>query len=165
MGPYTRGYRWRDPIALQGAGTLSDIRDVLKETRKLLDQTKKARCKRCGNEPLLGSLYCETCKVEKEEAAARSRAGKSAGVSASGYKYVHDSTGKLRIASRVIMEEVLGRTLLEHEVVSYRDGDKENLDPSNLFVSWKSGTPLDFFTCRACGARGNVIITGPPTEE
>lgn len=144
---------------------MSDIRELLKETKKALQQTKKQQCKRCGEPPELGKLYCEKCKVEKEEAAAKQRAGKQAGTSEGGYEYKYDANGKLRVAARVIMEEHLGRKLLDHEVVSYRDGDKKNLDPSNLILLWKAGTPLDMFTCKACGARGNIIVSGANEEE
>lgn len=48
--------------------------------------------------------------------------------SPTGYSYEHN----------VIMEKLLGRSLLPEELVHHKDGDKRNNDPSNLEVMSKS---------------------------
>ena len=142
---------------------MGDFEDLLKNFDKQVKSIKKRTCKRCGEPPVAGKLYCQKCIDEKEEDRVKRLEGKQA-TSQGGYKYQYDSNGKLRVASRVIMERHIGRPLRESEVVLYRDGDKNNLDISNLVIGWKAGMPLDFLTCKCCGARGNVIFD-PPKEN
>lgn len=82
--------------------------------------------------------------------------------SGKGYVYGYDKEGKSRPLARILMEEHLGRKLEDHEQVTYRDGNKSNCVLENLVVVYKTGTPLDFLTCRCCGARGNWEVTGDP---
>ncbi len=51
-----------------------------------------------------------------------------------GYVRTYDKEGKWRLKHRIVMEEKLGRTLLRSEVVKFRDGDKTNCSPENLYL-------------------------------
>ena len=55
-------------------------------------------------------------------------------VSANGYWYVR-TKDEWRLKHHIIAEQSLGRKLKENERVSFKDGDRNNLDPSNLKVA------------------------------
>jgi beta-galactosidase GanA len=51
-----------------------------------------------------------------------------------GYWNIKTEEGKWRLEHHVVAEKKLGRPLKKGERVSFADGDRENLDPSNLRV-------------------------------
>lgn len=55
-------------------------------------------------------------------------------VSANGYHYTKIG-GKFRLTHHIIAERALGRPIASDETVSFGDGDRTNLDPSNIVVS------------------------------
>jgi hypothetical protein len=76
-----------------------------------------------------------------------------------GYAFKYKD-GKVVSAARAVMEEKLGRKIEDHYNVGYKDGDKTNLDPDNLFLAYKAGVALHTLTCKNCGARGSIVV-GP----
>lgn len=56
--------------------------------------------------------------------------------SKNGYHYTRTG-GKFRLTHHIVAETMLGRPLAEDETVSFRDGDRTNLTPSNIKVSKK----------------------------
>lgn len=78
--------------------------------------------------------------------------------SGTGYEYTYDDDGKVILLGRKIMGEKLGRKLTNYETVSYRDGDKSNCTPENLFLTLRHGTPIDKLVCKECGTRGHFTI-------
>jgi non-ribosomal peptide synthetase component E (peptide arylation enzyme) len=57
----------------------------------------------------------------------------------SGYWMVKLATGKWELKHRIIAAETLGRPLKPGERVVFKDSNRENLDPENLFVVVKDG--------------------------
>lgn len=57
-------------------------------------------------------------------------------VSQNGYHYTRVD-GKFRLTHHLVAESILGRRLEDDETVSFRDGDRTNLTPSNIKVSKK----------------------------
>jgi len=55
-------------------------------------------------------------------------------VSANGYHYTRVN-GKYRLTHHIIAEQILGRPIERNETVSFADGDRTNLDPSNIKVT------------------------------
>lgn len=55
-----------------------------------------------------------------------------------GYAYV-ESEGKLILKHRSLMEQKLGRKLLPHEAVYFKDKNKNNFELSNLILGVKPG--------------------------
>jgi len=62
-------------------------------------------------------------------------------VAPNGYQYVKTPEG-WELTSRVIAERNLGRTLRAHEYVTFKDGNRTNLDPSNIIVQFRGRTSL-----------------------
>jgi hypothetical protein len=69
--------------------------------------------------------------------------------SGKGYSYTYVN-GKPVLEHRVIMEKKLGRKLLPHEAVFFKNGKKRDLRPSNLILGLKQGIPLSTVTCPHC---------------
>ena len=99
---------------------------------------------------LLESIGTQLKEVKKEKKPKRERKSEVRG---NGYIYEYGESGKLQSKARRIAEEAIGRKLRDHEIVIYRDGNKENLDPDNLIVGFKAGTPLNALVCCSCGGR------------
>ena len=57
-------------------------------------------------------------------------------VSQNGYHYTRCDTGWVP-THRLVAEQKLGRPLAENERVTFKDGDRTNLDPGNIVVSTK----------------------------
>lgn len=51
-----------------------------------------------------------------------------------GYHYTRQN-GKYRLTHHIIAEATLGRPIASDETVSFRDGNRKNLDPSNIEVT------------------------------
>jgi hypothetical protein len=75
----------------------------------------------------------------------RSEEGRES-VGADGYVRAYDKEGRWRLKHRIVMEEKLGRTLERSEVVKFKDGDKTNCTPENLYLQING--PLE---CPHCG--------------
>jgi len=62
-------------------------------------------------------------------------------VAPNGYHYTRTKTG-WRLTHHVVAEKTLGRLLKEEERVYFKDGDRTNIDPSNLEIrTTKPKTP------------------------
>lgn len=104
-------------------------------TETTLRQYKEHKCEFCKTEhgPFRKGL-CNACRVrlQRKGYVERDRAVNGTGTTTvDGYALVTEN-GKRVYLHRLIMEELLGRKLTEHEVVHHIDGDKLNNDPSNL---------------------------------
>ena len=53
--------------------------------------------------------------------------------SPNGYHYTRTEAG-WQLTHRVVAEKMMGRPMLEIERIRFRDGDRRNLDPSNIEV-------------------------------
>lgn len=133
---------------------MTELGELLKQLKKDLKKTKNSKCKRCGKPT--DKQHCDECLAEKKAYAARQKKGKI--VQGNGYKYVYDDNGKPVMAARKIMSEHLGRPLTKEETVGYRDGDRQNIEVENLYLSLRSGVPLDRLVCKECGAHGKIEI-------
>lgn len=67
-----------------------------------------------------------------------------------GYKYINQD-GKLELAHRVVKSRELGRQLHDYESVYFKDGNRNNLNPSNLGLGLKPGRGIDEIICDNCG--------------
>jgi HNH endonuclease len=79
--------------------------------------------------------------------------------SGSGYVYVYDDEGKIKLLSRTVMEKHLGRPLTKHEKVGYRNGDRTDCSIENLVLYLNAGIPFEHLVCKECGKRGNFEIS------
>jgi hypothetical protein len=61
--------------------------------------------------------------------------------SANGYHYIKTTRG-WELKHRLIAEQKLGRRLRAEEFAKFKDGDRDNLDPSNIAVELKGRTSL-----------------------
>jgi len=61
--------------------------------------------------------------------------------SKNGYLY-RRLPNRWELVSRIIAEEKLGRSLSANEYVSYKDGDKTNLDPDNILIHVRGRSSL-----------------------
>lgn len=57
-------------------------------------------------------------------------------VSQNGYQYTRTESGWI-LTHRLVAKQKLGRSLRDDERVTFADGDRSNLDPSNILVSTK----------------------------
>lgn len=55
-----------------------------------------------------------------------------------GYKKLRVSSGVYILEHRLVMEKILGRKLLNTEIVHHKDGDRKNNHPSNLILMGRS---------------------------
>lgn len=55
-------------------------------------------------------------------------------VSSNGYHYTR-TTSEWRLTHHLVAEQLLGRKLNSSDMVRFKDGDKTNLNPSNVVVS------------------------------
>lgn len=62
-------------------------------------------------------------------------------VSQNGYHHTRQENGWVA-THRLIAEEKLGRPLAENERISFADGDRTNLDPSNIIVTTKKTSSI-----------------------
>jgi len=62
-------------------------------------------------------------------------------VSKNNYHYTRTETGWV-LTHRLVAEEKLGRPLAENERVSFVDGNRTNLDPSNIIVITKRAASI-----------------------
>lgn len=104
---------------------MSSIDDLLARSSELLKTDVKSVKKQQKAEKAFHSELAKTNKKRKRTKNKRNYSGR-------GYSYVYNKDGKLVLEHRKIMEEFLGRELLPHESVTFKDGDKSNLDISNL---------------------------------
>lgn len=81
--------------------------------------------------------------------------------SGNGYQYVYDDAGKVKLLSRKVMEEYLGRPLTKYERVSYRNGDRSDCSLENLVLYLNAGIPMEHLVCLECGTRGHIEINSP----
>ncbi len=130
-----------------------DINELLEKNRKLLSKKKKSHCKRCGDSIAAGT-HCSSCMAEREAEAAKKKAGRTV-TGGRNYVYAYDEvTGKPRLAARMFMENYLGRSLQGHEIVLYRDGNRQNVSLDNLELGLKAGIPASKLKCPNCGHHG-----------
>lgn len=62
-------------------------------------------------------------------------------MSPNGYLYEKTARGWI-LVHRLVMERKLGRCLTSNELVTFKDGDRTNLDPANLIVRTKGEASL-----------------------
>lgn len=139
---------------------------------KLVPQKPKKTAKKIptGSKPADPLKAAVTKAVRQEKLKEREKKGYQSG---NGYDYVkvwnEDSSDyKYVPKARYIMGKLLGREVAEHERVFFRDrGAKGEAKyaPENLILGFKAGVPLDFLTCKACGARGNWEVRSASNEE
>ena len=79
-------------------------------------------------------------------------------VNGQGYRIIYRD-GKRRVEHRIIMEDMLGRSLTSNEVVHHRDGNRSNNSPDNLQLMTQSQHTKTNNGIRA------YFHTGPECEE
>lgn len=95
---------------------MGDYDDLLAMADSLMKKKKPPRGKRTG----------------------RKRTKKTVAISGKGYHYVYHN-GKRVLKQRVIMAEIMGRELLSHEAVYFKNGDKTDFAKNNLQLGMKPG--------------------------
>ena len=98
------------------------------------------------------ALAAATDKIKipaKPKAARKKRKRAVKTYNGKGYEYVYKN-GKPVLANRIVMQEKLGRDLLPHEAVYFKDRNKRNLEPENLVLGLKQGFRLDTLNCPHC---------------
>ena len=143
---------------------LSNIDELLKEAKAFIRSTDKKICKDCEEgKTLYQNGRCKECHLIWRKLKDSLLKDKEY-VKPDGYTYAYDDDGKIRAKHRIVMERLLGRKLLKHEAVLFRDNDKTNCDPANLLLSFRGGTPLQFLKCTNCDTVGEFIFD-PPTAS
>ena len=84
--------------------------------------------------------------------------------SQNGYHYTKRD-GKFQLTHKLIMEEKLGRALLESERVRFIDGDRKNLNPDNLKVVTKGNASLSTQLARLVARRDELNAQIADIEE
>ena len=119
-----------------------DAAYLLEKTRLLLDGLGKKEktlypCKVCKKDgKLLYRGVCEDCRKNLSGTAAEKRSGKT-WTSPDGYVRVYDEHGKPQLYARRRMAELLGRPLEDSEMVTYKDGNRSNVNDENLNLASK----------------------------
>jgi hypothetical protein len=122
-----------------------------KRKAKAAARSGQLKCVECGKKKRGQYKRCDDCRPAYIAWQKKNNAGKSAGKNVYGYQYAYDKDGNHGLAHRQIMEAALGRKLAKHESVIFYDGDKDNLDISNLVLTLKKGFPLKDLICQCCG--------------
>jgi hypothetical protein len=131
--------------------------EVLAEAKKTLNDIKKKMCRECHKpKKLVQSGFCEECWLTRSEKK-REENQKKRHLD-NGYVRVYNSEDKLVYEHVLVMEESLGRKLTEREAVIWRDGNRQNNDPSNLMLGYKL-VALEELICLRCGAMGESVIS------
>lgn len=134
----------------------ADIKELLRENDALLRKAKhqirknRDKCKDCRvKDAVEDHIRCSECLDAHNKKTAEKRAGK---ILQRDNKPLmeYDENGKLRYVHRRIMSEILGRPLLDHETVAWRNGVKNDNRPENLILALRSGIPLDDLICPHC---------------
>jgi hypothetical protein len=146
---------------------LSNIDELLAESKALLNKTKGKMCRRCKKmKQLVQSGFCQECwletTAEKEKRRLESR---FVDPETKSVRMYHPDSGKLVYEHRYLMEQHLGRPLESYEAVIWRDGNRQNNDLSNLLLSFKNGTPLENLVCDHCQTRGKFTFVSAPTPQ
>lgn len=135
-----------------------DIKKLLAESEALINKAKtlqrknREKCVDCKSKQALEDhLRCETCLQVHKQHLIEERKGKQLQRENKPTMY-YDSDGKLKYEHRRVMEELLGRALEAHEVVTWRNGIKNDNRPENLILALKAGIPLDDLVCPHCEA-------------
>ena len=114
----------------------------------------KKRCSRCfAVGPTTRGLCDAKCYPDYRKEQALARVGQEF-LDTNGYTRVYvlvDDEVKMRYKHRVLKVEEIGRELTPQETVIFADGDKNNLQLSNLVVALKGGIPLEDLICPHCG--------------
>jgi hypothetical protein len=147
---------------------LADLDRALPSKRKVSaakrKQQNKNMCRYCGEGEIVKHNRCSKCLPDHEAWLKRNNAKKPPKESSQGYIYAYDADGNYGLLHRQTMEKVLGRPLMNHESVRFKDGDKSNCDPSNLVLVLKNGVPLAELVCPCCNTPylEATSISGPP---
>lgn len=83
---------------------------------------------------------------EYDKKIAKARAGKQNPPSSDGFIRAYDEEGNYGLLHRQVMTKKLGRPLARNEQVAFRDGDKSNCNPDNLYIRVAGAT----ITCPNC---------------
>lgn len=133
----------------------SDIRKLLAEGENLLGKTKteirknREKCVDCKERDSVdGSTRCAICLPIHTQAVEQAREGRR--LKRENKPTLIYKDGKLVYEHRVVMEGIIGRSLSENEVVTWRNGVKNDNRPENLILALRAGVPLDTLSCPHC---------------
>lgn len=132
-----------------------DINYLLEKTELLLKKSKTELKKKapCKIEGCLKPVSYRGLCIEHLEEDKANRGAASIGrrwISTNGYEYVYNEEMKPVLYHRYRMEQILGRSLQEHEVVKHLDGSRANNEDSNLVLTTKAGINLLELECPHC---------------
>lgn len=155
-----------NPASIRNAQNLRKTREK-RRTKHLIEEEsvlqipkRSQRLKgRSGTSKMFNEILEElgdTQSSKKKDPSKPKKSGK-------GYEYVRDSeTGRLRTRAQVEWEKHYNRKVLDHQIVIFRNGNKTDFSKENLVLAYRAGSPLDFLTCKHCGARGQWTIEPIP---
>lgn len=148
-----------------------DIAKLLAESEALINKSKtlqrknREKCVDCKEKQALEDhLRCEDCLPVHKERVAKEREGRQL-KRENKPTMEYDENGKLRYVHRRVMEEILGRKLEEHEVVTWRNGIKNDNRPENLILALRAGIPLDDLICPHCDEAYYTIPSSEAKDE
>lgn len=146
-------------VSTKKVATAEELTILLERAQLLIDKTKKANkpqkvvCKTCG---LAKKIYvrnqCEECYLNGRQIREEAKLGKR-WFSTNGLEYTYvliDNKLTVKLYARVRMAELLERSLHPYEIVSHKDGDKQNNSDDNLYHTFRSGFDLSTLKC-SCG--------------
>jgi hypothetical protein len=134
------------------------IDDLLAEVNAGLKSLEKKTCRDCKQKKKLEDGRCAECRAAK--AAKREEKLLNARHVDGEYVRVYHND-KLVYEHKLVMEQHLGRPLNGNEAITWRDGNRQNNDLSNLRLSLKN-VPIEDIVCTNCSCRGAISIEPLP---